>query len=314
MDEKNVTFITAIHLLGFRTPQCILFLIFFIFLVVYCMIICGNCLIIVLVLYSKTLHSPMYFFLSQLSLSDILLATDILPNFLHVILVDGTSIPFFYCIVQFYFFGVAGTLQCFILTVMSYDRYLAICKPLHYTSIINHQVCCIIVVICWALSALVILVHTLYILTLTFCGPNIIDHFFCDLDPLLELSCTDTTTVQLEAKLLSTIFIFIPFCAITVSYVYIILTIFEIPSITGRQKAFSTCSSHLSVVSMYYGTLVCVYLVPRNGKSWNITKSLSLLYIVVTPLLNPVIYSLRNKDLKTSLRKLTNKYLHFQFR
>ncbi|XP_018428347.1 PREDICTED: olfactory receptor 1468-like [Nanorana parkeri] len=306
MDDKNMTVITVIRLLGFKIPQRITFLVFFLFLIIYCVTICGNLLIITLVFYSKALHSPMYFFLSQLSISDILLATDVVPNMLHAVLRNTTTVSVSGCLTQFYFFAATEMLECLLLTAMSYDRYLAICKPLHYTLLMNHQFCWIIVVTSWSLSFLVILITTLTISTLQFCGPNIIDHFFCDLDPILQLSCSDTTIVQLESTFLSAMFAVIPFFIIVVSYIYIIVTIFEIPSISGRQKVFSTCSSHLTVVSIFYGTIVCVYLIPSRGQSWNITKFLSLLYTVVTPLLNPIIYSLKNKDLKQVVGKIIN--------
>ncbi|XP_073479903.1 olfactory receptor 11L1-like [Aquarana catesbeiana] len=310
MDEKNVTVITVIQFLGFHIPTSITFLVFFLFLILYCVTICGNLLIITLVSYSKTLHSPMYFFLSQLSVSDIFLTTDVVPTMLHTVLENSTTVSVSECITQFYFFAATESLECLLLTVMSYDRYVAICKPLHYTLLMSHQFCWITVIISWSLSFLAVLIPTLTISTLQFCGPNIIDHFFCDLDPILQLSCSDTTIIQLEATSLSAVFAVIPFFIIIVSYVYIIFTIFEIPSITGRQKVFSTCSSHLTVVSIFYGTIVCVYLIPSRVQSWDITKFLSLLYTVFTPLLNPIIYSLRNKELKQVAGKISNNFLN----
>ncbi|XP_073480333.1 olfactory receptor 1468-like [Aquarana catesbeiana] len=310
MDEKNVTVITVIFLLGFHIPSSITLLVFFLFLIFYFVTICGNLLIITLVSYSKDLHSPMYFLLSQLSVSDILLTTDVVPTMLHTVLENSTTVSVSECITQFYFFAATGSLELILLTVMSYDRYVAICKPLHYTMLMNHQFCWITVIISWSLSFLAVLIYTLTISTLQFCGPNIIDHFFCDLDPILQLSCSDTTIVQLEAMSLSVMFAVIPFFIIIVSYVYIVVTIFEIPSFTGRQKVFSTCSSHLTVVSIFYGTIVCVYLIPSRGQSWDITKFLSLLYTVFTPLLNPIIYSLRNKELKQVAGKISNSCLN----
>ncbi|KAM5170512.1 olfactory receptor 11L1-like [Mantella aurantiaca] len=306
MEDRNVSVITGIHLLGFQIAQSLTFLVFFLFLILYCVTICGNLLIITLVSYSKSLHSPMYFFLTQLSISDILLITDILPNILQFVVDNTTTISMSDCITQFYFFAVAESLESLLLTVMSYDRYLAICKPLHYALLMSHQSCWTTIIVSWSLSFSVVLAYTLTISTLQFCGPNIIDHFFCDLDPILELSCSDTSIIQLEAILMSVKFAVIPFFIITLSYVYIIVTIFEIPSITGRQKVFSTCSSHLTVVSIYYGAIVGVYLIPSKGQTWNISKFLSLLYTVVTPLMNPIIYSLRNKDLKQVVGKIIN--------
>ncbi|XP_073479935.1 olfactory receptor 1M1-like [Aquarana catesbeiana] len=311
MDKKNHTTIDVIHLLGFQSPENLQFLFFFIFFTIYSLTMSGNLLIAALVFYGKTLHCPMYFFLTQLSLSDILLATDILPNMLHAILMKGTSIPLSACVTQFFFFGVSETLDSLLLTVMSYDRYLAICKPLHYVLLMNNRVCWIMVITSWMASISIVLVHTLSISQLQFCGPDIIDHFFCDLDPILALSCSDTTTVHLEVTSLSALFVVIPFFIIIVSYVYIIVTIFKMSSNVGRKKAFSTCSSHMAVVSIYYSTLVCVYLVPSRGQSLNFSKFPSLLYTVVIPLLNPIIYSLRNEDLKKVLGKLiSNSFYH----
>ncbi|XP_072254890.1 olfactory receptor 1468-like [Pyxicephalus adspersus] len=313
MDENNVTIITAIHLLGFQIPQSITYLVFFTFLLFFCVTICGNLLIITLVSYSKSLHSPMYFFLTQLALSDIILVSDIVPNLLHAVLENTTIVSVSDCITQIYFFAATESLECLLLTVMSYDRYLAICRPLHYTMVMSHRFCWIAGISSWSLSFLAILVNTLTITTLQFCGPNIIDHYFCDLEPILQLSCSDTTIVQLEVTSMSVMFALIPFFIIIVSYIYIIVTILEIPSITGRQKVFSTCSSHLTVVSIFYGTIVCVYMVPNRGQSWNISKFLSLLYTLVTPMLNPILYSLRNKDLKQVIQKLIFKILTLHF-
>ncbi|CAI9590053.1 unnamed protein product [Staurois parvus] len=306
MNEQNVTRITAIRLLGFQTGWSISCLIFFLLLLIYCVLLCGNLLIITLVSYSKALHSPMYFFLSQLAVTDILLATDILPNTLHALLVKEFIMSFSGCITQFYFFVVAEAGEYFLLTAMSYDRYLAICRPLHYTSIMNQHFCWIMVSICWILSMLLVLIYTITITNLQFCGPNVIDHYFFDLGPILQLSCSETTTLQIAFKLMIAIVVVIPFCIVIVSYIYIIVTIFEIPSINGRKRTFSTCSSHLTVVSIYYGTLFGVYIVPNRGQSRNMAKFLSLLYTIVTPMVNPIIYSLRNNDFKKAIGKLMN--------
>ncbi|KAM9312230.1 olfactory receptor 6J1-like [Gastrophryne carolinensis] len=251
MYEENISSITTILLLGFHLPQNITALVFCILLLISSLTICGNLLIITAVSYSKALHSPMYFFLSQLSVLDILMVIDIAPNMLHTVLANEVIISFPACITQFYFFGVLENVEMILLTVMSYDRYLAICKPLHYTLIMTHQVCWRIVIACWILSIIAVLNTTLTILKLQFYGPNIIDHFFCDFEAILELSCTDTTIVQLD--IIGAVCVLGPFIIIIVSYIYIIVTIFEIPSITGRKKAFSTCSSHLTVVSIFYG-------------------------------------------------------------
>ncbi|KAM9312089.1 olfactory receptor 1M1-like [Gastrophryne carolinensis] len=306
MDDENVTSITTILLLGFHLPQNITTLLFCVILLMSGVTLCGNLLIITVVSYSKTLHCPMYFFLSQLSLLDLLLVINILPTMLHTVLAEEAIISFSSCIAQLYFFGLSEGVEMLLLTVMSYDRYLAICKPLHYTSIMTHQVCWRMVIACWILDIIIILNDILTMLNLQFCGQNIIDHFFCDFDAVLQLSCSDTFLVQLEVKSIASIITVIPFFLIIVSYIYIIVTIFEIPSITGRKKVFSTCSSHLTVVFIFYGALFSVYLVPYREQLKYIAKFLSLLYTVVTPLINPIIYSLRNNDLKHAIARLIN--------
>ncbi|XP_063785653.1 olfactory receptor 6B1-like [Pseudophryne corroboree] len=304
---SNKTMVTAFILLGFQGPINIRMLLFILFLVVYCMTICGNLLIITLVSSNKNLHSPMYFFLTQLSMSDIIIATDVVPYMLHILLNGEGNITFIGCITQLYFFSATETSDCLILTVMAYDRYVAICKPLHYVSIMNNAHCMKLAILSWALSFSIILINTITTSMLQFCGSNIIDHFFCDLVPLLELSCSDTRIVQLEVSLISAPVLIIPIIIIIVSYSNILLTVLTSSSNTVRQKAFSTCSSHLTVVFIFYWTLFGVYALPTKGLSLSISKSLSIIYTVLTPLLNPVIYSLRNKDIKKALRKTVYK-------
>ncbi|KAM9313343.1 olfactory receptor 1M1-like [Gastrophryne carolinensis] len=303
MDKENVT-ISTIILSGFQLPQTFTSLLFYVILLISGVTICGNLLITTVVSYSKTLHCPMYFFLSQLSVLDILVVIDLLPTMLYTVLAKEAMISFSACITQLYFFALSEGVEMHLLTVMSYDRYLAICKPLHYTLIMTHQVCWRMVITCWIFDTIIVLNYVITIAKLHFCGPNVIDHFFCDLDPVLELSCTDTNIVQLEVKFIGSTITIIPFCIIIVSYIYIIITIFEIPSVTGKKKVFSTCSSHLTVVSIFFGALASVYLVPQRGQLRNIAKFLSLLYTAVTPLMNPIIYSLRNNDLKHAIGKL----------
>nr|DBA29780.1 TPA: hypothetical protein GDO54_005840 [Pyxicephalus adspersus] len=297
MEGKNGTTISYIHLVGLQTPQPIALLLFFLFLMLYCTTLCGNLLIITLVSYSRSLQSPMYFFLTHLSLSDIILVTEILPNILHIVLMKEAKILFSNCIAQFYFFGTVEPLECLLLTTLT----------------MRLQLCWILVITCWILSNLAVSIEIITISKLHFCGPGSIDHFFCDLDPILGLACNDTAFVRLEVMCLGAFLVVIPFFIITISYGYIIFTISKIPSITGRQKAFSTCSSHLTVVSIYFATLGSVYMVPNKGQSWNITKFLSLLYTVGTPLINPIIYSLRNEELKNAVGKLINNFRNLNF-
>ncbi|KAM9312238.1 olfactory receptor 10A7-like [Gastrophryne carolinensis] len=294
--------VTTIILLGFHNiGKCNALLFTFIFMIYY-MTICGNFLIITLVFYSKSLRTPMYFFLTQLSIADIMLTTDISPNMLHIVLYKRTSISFSGCITQSYFFIASEASECFLLMVMSYDRYLAICSPLHYTSIMTQTLCNKLAFASWLLGCCTSLELTRGICQLLFCGPNIIDHYFCDFIPLLELSCSDTSMLQLEDIFLSIPVVITPFVFIVISYMNIVLSILNISSFTGRLKAFSTCSSHLTVVSLFYGTLIVMYILPNEGHSRIISTAMSMLYTVFTPFLNPLIYSLRNKDIKDALR------------
>ncbi|KAM3924575.1 olfactory receptor 1J2-like [Leptodactylus fuscus] len=302
LQENNRTAVTELFLLGFQSSRNLRVFLFCLFLVIYWGTICGNLLIITLVSTSKILHTPMYFFISQLSISDILLPTDIVPNLLHVLLNNGAAITLNECFTQFYFFCSLVSFECLLLSVMSYDRYVAICNPLRYTSIMTREHCGILTLICWFIGFSISLSYTI-IKKLNFCGHNIIDHVFCDLVPLLELACSDTFIIHLEMYLIGIPIIVIPTTIIVVSYTYIARAVLRIPSSTGRQKVFSTCSSHLIVVSIFYWTMFSVYLLMRKGQTLTMSKILSLLYTVFTPLVNPIIYSLRNKDIKKAVQE-----------
>ncbi|XP_075715830.1 olfactory receptor 11L1-like [Rhinoderma darwinii] len=309
MQKNNMTSVTDFKLLGFQVSQNIRILMFFLLLVIYCWTISMNFLIITLVSTIKNLHTPMYFFLTQLFINDILLTSDIAPNTLHILLNNGGTITFVDCITQLYFFSASEASECLILTMMSYDRYVAICNPLRYTSIMTDGHCMILAATSWLLGFSVMLMTIITTSKLNFCGPNMIDHFFCDLIPLLDISCSDTFIVQMEISLLRIPLVFIPIFIIILSYAKIIFTTLRIPSSTGRQKAFSTCSSHLIVVSIFYWTMFSVYVFPTRGKTLSISKSLSLLYTVFTPLINPIIYSLKNSDIKKALQERIYKHL-----
>ncbi|XP_077118564.1 olfactory receptor 11L1-like [Ranitomeya variabilis] len=303
MQKKNLTAVTEFFILGFQDSQGFRISLFCLFLVVYCGTICGNLLIITLVSTSKNLHTPMYFFISQLSISDILVITDIVPYLLHVLMNNGGSISLIECITQLYFLGASESSECFLLAMMSYDRYVAICNPLRYSSIMTSGYCVILSITCWLFGFSFIFIYIIHTAKLNFCGANIIDHLFCDFVPLLELACSDVFIIHLEMYLLSILIVFVPSTIIVLSYTYIVLAVIKIPSSTSRQKAFSTCSSHLMVVSLYYWTMFSVYIVPAKGRSLTMSKILSLLYTVFTPLVNPIIYSLRNRDIRKAVHK-----------
>ncbi|XP_031754178.1 olfactory receptor 6P1-like [Xenopus tropicalis] len=262
-----------------------------------------NLLVIILVIVTEALHCPMYFFLSQLSLSEILFTTNIVPNLLRLVLFGGGNVSVLGCKIQFFVLCVPTVTQCILLAAMSFDRHAAISNPLHYTSIVTFKVQLHVVIFCWLSGFMVPLVVFVFFNQLQFCRSNIIDHFYCDISPVMELSCSDTSTLELVTSLASTLAILSPCFFIIGTYISIIVTILRIPSSCGRQKAFSTCSSHLAVVCMYYGTLISMYIYLPGNHSVNANKYLSLLYTFVTPLFNPIIYCLRNQNIRQVIRK-----------
>ncbi|KAM8972661.1 olfactory receptor 11L1-like [Pelodytes ibericus] len=304
MCDKNQTMVTEILLLGFQNLRTFKISFFLLLLFCYILTLIGNLIIIWLVASNRSLQSPMYFLLTQLSVSDIILITNIVPNALYITWQGGGAMLFSGCIIQFYFFATSETSECFLLSIMAYDRYLAICNPLRYTSLMNIMLCIKFVIVTWLLSFSLILIDIISMIQLQFCGSNVIDHFFCDLSPLLELSCSDTSVLQIEIILFCVPSVMFPLLLIITSYGHIVQAVLHISTTSGRSKAFSTCSSHLTVVSMFYGTLIGIYMVPRKGKSLPINKVLSLLYTVIMPMINPIIYSLRNEDIKKALRKM----------
>ncbi|XP_075422735.1 olfactory receptor 11A1-like [Ascaphus truei] len=307
MSSQNQTVLTEVLILGFQTLHSYRILLFTVFLVIYMLTVFGNLLIIMLVWSCKLLHSPMYFFLCNLSLSEILFTTNIAPNMLHVLLRDRVTMSVTGCFIQFYLFGSLAATESFLLTVMSYDRLLAICNPLHYALVMDSRFCLHLALSSWAGGFLIISITLGFLSRVRFCGLHVIDHFFCDFAPILKLSCSDTSTVEIVVSLLSSAATLFPFLFITVTYGCIIKAILRIPSAKGKEKVFSTCSSHLGVVSTYYATMIMVYVVPYNSHSLLVNKVLSLLYTVVTPLVNPIIYTLRNKEIKGALNLVSSR-------
>ncbi|KAM5171724.1 olfactory receptor 6Q1-like [Mantella aurantiaca] len=303
MSERNQTVVLEFLLLGFGKLHDLAVFIFVLFLIIHIMALSSNFLVIALVVVNRSLHCPVYFFLSQLSLSEILFTSNIVPSMLWLILAGGGQVSVSRCISQFYLLGVPTIAQCLLLAAMSFDRQVAICKPLHYTTIMTFGNQVQIIISCWLLGFMLTFIICIFLARLEFCGPNIINHFYCDIAPVVELSCSDTSTVELVTSLVSFPVILSPFLFISATYISILHTILKIPSIAGRQKAFSTCSSHLTVVCLYYGTLSSIYIFPPSSNSVNINKGLSLLYTLLTPLFNPLIYSLRNQDIRKAINK-----------
>ncbi|XP_053319986.1 olfactory receptor 5V1-like [Spea bombifrons] len=302
-DFKNRTIIQDFWIIGFENIHNIKTLPFLLFLIIYLLTLSANFTIISLVITSPHINAPMYFFLSHLSFNDILISTTIEPEMLQIILREGSSITQAGCFTQFYFFSVSTSNECLLLTAMSYDRYLAICNPLRYSSIMDLKLCTLLTSSCWVSGIIISLPHVVILQKMTFCASNRINHFYCDFLPLISLSCSDTSAIETISAINSIPIVFLPLIVISVTYANIIVAILRISASAGRQKAFSTCSSHLTVVCMFYGTIVFNYLVPSEGQFLGLQKMISVCYTIVTPLLNPLIYSLRNKEITRALMK-----------
>lgn len=301
---SNLSTVTEFQLLGFQNLLEWQPLLFAIFLCIYFLTVTGNVLIIAVVSWEQRLHSPMYTFLKHLSFLEIWYTSTIVPLLLAVLLARGQAISFPACMTQLYFFVFFGATECFLLAMMAYDRYLAICSPLHYASLMSPEMCTMLVALSWLTGVGTGFLPCLMIAQLDFCGPNRINHFFCDLPPLIQLSCSSVFTTEMVIFVLSIAVLCICFVLTLVSYVCIVSSILKIPSASGRVKTFSTCGSHLAVVTIYYGTMISMYVRPNAHLSPELNKVISVFYTVITPLLNPVIYSLRNKDFKEALRKM----------
>uniref|UniRef100_A0A8C3XS49 Olfactory receptor n=1 Tax=Chelydra serpentina TaxID=8475 RepID=A0A8C3XS49_CHESE len=299
----NQTTVTEFILLGFGDLPDLQILLFLLFLVIYMATIAGNSLVMVLIVADQHFHTPMYFFLGNLSCLEICYTSTILPRILASLLTGDRTISVSGCMTQLYFFGGLVGTECSLLAAMSYDRYLAICKPLHYSALMTTRFCLQLAAGSWLNGFLASSIIISLASQLIFCGTNKIDHFFCDLTPIVKLSCSNTRLVTLLDIVLSSVFTLPPFLLTLSSYVCIITTILRIPSTAGRQKAFSTCSSHLIVVTIFYGTLMIVYMLPNTKRLRDLHKFFSLSYTVLTPMINPLIYSLRNKEVKEALRK-----------
>ncbi|KAM7092988.1 olfactory receptor 1J4-like isoform 1-T4 [Molossus nigricans] len=310
MRPENQSSVSEFLLLGLpiRPGQQGVF--FTLFLGMYLTTVLGNLLIILLIRLDSRLHTPMYFFLSHLAFSDISLSSVTVPKMLVNMHTQRQRIPYVGCISQLYFFILFGTLDNFLLAVMAYDRYVAVCHPLHYTTIMREGLCTLLVAVSWILSSTHALLYTLLLVRLSFCADITITHFFCDLTALLRLSCSDISINKLVIFTEGGVLLFLPLGIVLGSYIHIGTIILRVPSTKRFFKAFSTCGSHLFVVSLYYGTLTGVYFISQSWDSKDIIAS--VMYTVITPMLNPFIYSLRNRDIKQALEMCISRVKFFK--
>ncbi|XP_076775730.1 olfactory receptor 1082 [Arvicanthis niloticus] len=305
MESGNITRrISSFFLLGFSASPHLQFLIFALFLSMYLVTVLGNLLIIMAIITQSHLHTPMYFFLANLSFVDICFTSTTVPKMLVNIHTQNKTITYADCISQMCVFLVFGELDNFLLAVMAYDRYVAICHPLYYTVIVNHRLCILLVLLSWVVSILHAFLQSSIMLQLTFCRDVKIPHFFCELNQLSQLTCSGNLPSHLIMHLVPVLLAVISLSGILYSYFKIVSSIRSISSVQGKYKAFSTCASHLSIVSLFYSTGLGVYVSAAVVQSSHSAARASVMYTVVTPMMNPFIYSLRNKDVQRALEKL----------
>ncbi|XP_012789302.1 olfactory receptor 2D3-like [Sorex araneus] len=308
MGEENQSYVTEFILLGLSQDPQTEVLLFFLFLVTYVLTVLGNLLIIVLIHIDSKLHTPMYFFLRNLSFADLCFSTTTVPQLLIHLLAKKKSISFAGCSTQIFVFLLLGGTECALLAVMSYDRYVAVCKPLHYSTIMTQGVCALMAFGSWGSGAFVSLIDTSFTLSLPYRDKNTINHFFCEPPTLLQLASADTYSTEMTIFGMGVGILLAPVSLILVSYWNIICTVIRMQSGEGRLKVFSTCGSHLVVVILFYGSAIFTYMRPNSKTMKERDKMISVFYSTITPMLNPLIYSLRNKDVKGALRKLIARY------
>ncbi|KAM5225826.1 olfactory receptor 10AG1-like [Hipposideros larvatus] len=302
--EDNVSTVIQFVLLGFSDLPQLQGLLFVVFSIMYMIILIGNSLIIIIIRLDVVLQKPMYFFLGNFSFLEICYVSVTLPRILVDLWTQDRSISMLDCATQMCFAFMLGTTECFLLAVMAYDRYVAICNPLHYPLVMNHKMCIQLAAGSWIIGIPVQIGQTCQIFSLHFCDCNQINHFFCDMPPILKLACGDTSVHEVTLYVVAMLIVAVPFVLILASYSKIIFTILRLPTARGRAKVFSKCSSHLLVVLLFFGSATVTYLQPKSSHSAGMDKLLSLFYTIVTPMFNPMIYSLRNKEVIAALRKL----------
>lgn len=301
--NNETTIMTEFILLGFHTTWDMKILLFFTFLITYVLTVLSNATIILLVWNCNYLHAPMYLFLANLSFLEIMLTSSVTPKMLAITISQMNTISFEGCITQSFFYFLFGTIEFFNLAIMSFDRYVAICIPLRYSTIMRTQVCLKMIMASWVGGLMYILLPSIATLKLPFCGPNVIDHFFCDTAPMLKLVCGDLYIVEMTHFICSAVLLLTSLFFTLTPYIFIVFTIVTMPSTQGQWKAFSTCASHMIVVTIFYGVSISLYARPSKKNVLSFNKLGTILNSIVTPLLNPFIYTLRNKIVIQSLRQ-----------
>ncbi|XP_012639385.2 olfactory receptor 5P76-like [Microcebus murinus] len=302
-EGMNHTAVREFILLGLTDDPVLCIILFMIILCIYLVTISGNLSTIILIRISSQLHHPMYFFLSHLASADLVFSSSVTPNMLVNFLVERNTITYLGCAIQFGFTAFFGAVECFLLAVMAYDRFLAICNPLLYSTKMSTQVCVQLLIVAYMGGFLNSFSFIFSFFSLFFCGPNRVNHFFCDFAPLIELSCSDASVPIAVSSFSAGFVLMVTVLVIAVSYICILITILKMHSTEGRHKAFSTCTSHLTVVTLFYGTTIFIYVMPKSSYSTDENKVVSVFYTVVIPMLNPLIYTLRNKEIKGALKR-----------
>ncbi|KAM8921467.1 olfactory receptor 6N2-like [Pelodytes ibericus] len=307
MEKVNQSLFRDFMLQGFSDLEEFRIYLFVLFLIIYLLTIFGNAVIILVVHFNASLHTPMYFFITVLSFLELWYVSTTVPKLLSVLSTNNKRISFRWCFAQLYMFHSLGITECSMLAIMAFDRCMAVYKPLRYTTIMTERVCKVLTSCCWAYGFLVAIMPLTLTVRVPYCGSHDLQHYFCDLAPLMSIVCADTTSINAANQSVSTVATFFILLFVLIMYIIIIYSIIKIKTNEGRSKAFSTCSSHLIVVVLFYSTAFIVYVVPKEARSVEHDKIYALIYTMLTPLLNPVIYSLRNKEVKGGLKKSIQK-------
>ncbi|XP_063158670.1 olfactory receptor 5P56-like [Candoia aspera] len=304
IEAENFTSVKEFILLGLSSHRKIHVLLFLVILIIYSLTVLGNLLIIILVQADVQLNTPMYYFLSHLAVIEICYVTSTMPLMLSHLVAGNGAISFPFCITQIYVVGSMATTESLLLGVMAYDRYLAICHPLTYAVVMDKRCQLQFALACWIIAPLLCGICDVFLVCQTYCGPNQINHFMCEIPAVLKLSCGETQIVENIISGVGAFLLLLPFCVILTSYALILYSVSHMKSTAGQHKAFSTCGSHLLVVTLFYGPGIFMYVIPKSNSAPDRNKQTAIFYVLITPLLNPIIYTLRNKDIHRAVRKI----------